>query len=251
MSDLKGSKRCMLELISSTNYISKMNSILEHAGAIIGSADTFMPKGLHDHTEAELKDFLGEHFSPELGNEIRNWWLAKSDQNTTTPNWDLVSTCTINNQKGVILVEAKAHHKELNGESKGKQLKKDASQDSLANHAKIGITIEEANAGINKIIGGVSISRDKCYQLSNRVAHAWWLANHDIPVVLIYLGFLNAEDMNYGGRKLFKNHEDWETCFIDHAVKVGADRILDKSVDCGKSQFKLICRSIDGSADVI
>jgi hypothetical protein len=244
MSELKGSKRCMLELISSANYISKMNSILEPTGAIIGSADTFMPKGLHDHTEAELKDFLGEHFSRELGTEIRKWWLAKSTPNTRTPNWDLVSTCTINNQKGVLLVEAKAHHNELKYERKGKQLRKDASQNSLANHTKIGLAIEEANAGINKVIRGVSISRDKCYQLSNRIAHAWWLAKHDIPVVIIYLGFLNAEDMNYGGREIFRTDDDWETCFKNHANHVGVDNVMDKWVECGKSQFKLICRSI-------
>lgn len=235
----------MLELISSTNYISKMNSMLEPTGAKIGPSDTFMPKGLHDHTEAELKDFLREHFSSELGTDIRNWWLAISTPKTRTPNWDLVSTCTINNKKGVLLIEAKAHHNELNYESKGKQLKKDASQDSYANHDRIGLAIDEANVGINKVKSDVSISRDKCYQLSNRVAHAWWLAKHDIPVVLIYLGFLNAEDMNYGGRKLFKNHEGWEACFINHAMKVGVDKIVEEPVDCGKSDFKLICRSIE------
>ncbi len=246
MNELKGSKRCMLELISSTNYISKMNLILEPTGGTIGPTDTFMPKGLHDHTEAELKDFLVGPFSSDLGTEIRKWWLAISTQNTRTPNWDLVSTCTINNQKGVLLVEAKAHYDELKYESKGKQLKKDASQDSIANHDRIGLAIDGANAGIETVKSGVSISRDKCYQLSNRVAHAWWLAKHDIPVVLIYLGFLNAEDMNYGGRKLFKNHKDWETCFINHAMKVGVDSIVDEPVDCGKNDFKLICRSIDG-----
>lgn len=246
MSELKGSKRCMLELISSANYLSKMNLILEPTGAKIGLADTFMPKGLHDHTEAELKDFLLEHFRSELGADIRKWWLTTSTPKTRTPNWDLVSTCIINNQKGVLLVEAKAHHDELNGESKGKPLSNYATFNSKANHVKIGLAIEEANAGINIVRSGVSISRDKCYQLSNRVAHAWWLAKHDIPVVLVYLGFLNAEDMNYGGRKLFKNHEDWETCFINHAMKVGVDIIVDEPVECGKNDFKLICRSIDG-----
>jgi len=246
MKELKGSKRCILELISSADYISKMNSLMEPTGAEIGPADLFMPRGLHDHTEAELKNFLSDHFNLNLGQEIANWWLAFTQYRT--PKWDLVSTCIIDGNRGILLVEVKAHCGELNEESHGKRLnKKKASEDTIRNHIKIGEAINEAKEAINISFPKVSISRDNCYQLSNRVAHAWWLACHDIPVVLMYLGFLDAEDMNYGGRVIFRTHEEWETCFLNHSSQVGVDGIVDEWVDCGQSEFKLIVRSIESN----
>jgi len=241
MKELKGSKKCMLELISSPNYYSTINSLIQGTEAIITAKDDkHFPLGLHNDKEAELKDFLAGHFTAKQGTDIRNWWLAVSTPNTRTPNWDLISTCTINGKKGILLVEAKAHKQELNGESHGKKLKLKPSDDSISNHGKIGLAINEAREGID----GISISRDNCYQLSNRVAHAWWLANQGIPVVLLYLGFLNVKDMDNGKNKLLETNKDWTDCFSNHASKVGVDNIIDKWVDCGKSGFRLICKSI-------
>jgi hypothetical protein len=239
--EFKGSQRCMLELISSPDFLFKINSLIQNTGAIISKNDNWFPLGLTDLREAELKDFLRQNWNANLGNEITNWWLAVMNSNSRTPNWDFVSTCHINGQKGILLIEAKAHQNEL--ESSGKKLNKDASENSVRNHIKIGKAINEAKVEINQNFGGVSISRDKCYQLSNRVAHAWWLAKHDIPVVLLYLGFLNAEDMNYGGRVIFTSDEDWKTCFLNHSRQVGVDWIVNQLVNCGKSSFKLIVKS--------
>jgi hypothetical protein len=184
---------------------------------------------------------LKYNFGPGLYDEIVKWWLHKD---TTTPNWDLISTCTINGKRGILLIEAKAHFKELENESKGKPLDKtEPSESSEKNHARIFEAINEANTEINKINNGIKISRDNCYQLSNRVAHAWWLANQGIPVVLLYLGFLNCDDMNDGKNTLFKTDSDWQNCFLNHAKKVGVDMILDKWVDCGKSKFITISKS--------
>lgn len=241
MSEHKGSKRCILELISSNDFIKTINSKIQETGAVINTSDTWRPIGLTDPREAELKDFLSHNFNPLLGNEIINWWLAEIRPTSTTPNWDMVSTCTINNQKGLVLVEAKAHYDELNNESIGKRFNE---KSSLLNHEKIGVVISETNISINQVIPGLSISRDRCYQLSNRIAYVWWLANHGIPVVLIYLGFLNANDMDYGNRRIFETIADWENCFFEHIRKVGADHILDQWVNCGESSFKIIQRSI-------
>ena len=241
MKELKGSKKCMLELISSPNYYSTINSLIQGTDAIINSTnDKYYPIGLHNDKEAELKDFLASHFSAKQGTDIRNWWLAVSTPNTRTPNWDLISTCTIRGKKGILLVEAKAHKQELNGESHGKKLDSNTSDKSKKNHEKIGLAINEAKEGIY----GISISRDKCYQLSNRVAHAWWLANQGIPVVLLYLGFRNVKDMDNGKNKLLETDKDWIDCFTNHASKVGVDNIIDNWVDCGESGFRLICKSI-------
>lgn len=238
----KGSQRCMLELISSPDFLIKINSLIQNTGAIISKNDNWFPLGLNDPREAELKDFLRQNWNANLGNEITNWWLAVVNANSRTPNWDFVSTCHINGQKGILLVEAKAHRTEL--ETSGKKLKKDASDNSKRNHSRIGEAINEAKVEINKNFAGVTISRDKCYQLSNRVAHAWWLAKHDIPVVLLYLGFLNAEEMNYGGKVIYTSEEDWKTCFMNHSELVGVDGIVEKWIDCEERKFITICRSI-------
>lgn len=200
-----------------------------------------MPNSSQLNKEAELNDFLKCNFSPELSTEITNWWL---EVDATTPNWDLISTCTINGARGLLLVEAKAHVNELKNESKEKYLDLNASENSKKNHEQIGKAIESANVEIKKQMPEIQISRDKCYQLSNRIAHAWWLADKGIPVVLVYLGILNCEDMKDGKRKLFMKDEDWQECFTNHAKIVGADGMIGKWIDCGKSKFMLISKGI-------
>lgn len=236
----KGSQRAMLKLIESDHFLSSINELIKPY-AEITVYDNWMPKSLHNDKEAELKNFLKYNFDPQLYNKIVNWWLYVD---TTTPNWDLVSTCTIDGKRGILLVEAKAHKDELNNESHGKQLKADASDDSKKNHARIEEAIQEAKKGIKNTGFDLSISRDNYYQLSNRVAHAWWLANQGIPVILMYLGFLNCVDMKDENITLFTEDNDWQECFKEHAKQVEVDSIIDEWVDCGESKFKLIFRSI-------
>src|SRR5690606_24323468 len=180
----------------------------------------------------------------QTANKIVEWWLYTNSWSHRTPVWDLISTCTINGKKGIVLVEAKAHWDELNDKPKKKSSDSGSKDDSIKNYERIGEAIEEANTAIKNKHPQINISRDDCYQLSNRVAHAWWLANQGIPVVLLYLGFLNCQDMNDGKRKLLKDHNDWQTCFNEHAKKVGVDTITNKWVDCGASEFITVCRSI-------
>ena len=56
---------------------------------------------------------------------------------------------------------------------------------------------------------------DHHYQLSNRFAWLWKLASLGIPVVLLYLGFLNAQDMTDDG-PLFRSEEEWTRAMKDH-----------------------------------
>jgi len=238
---MKGSQYAVIKLLESRDFIGNINKLIKDTMAKISIYDNWMPKSLHHDKEAELKDFLKYNFNPKLASDIVKWWLFKDAR---TPNWDLISTCTINGKRGILLVEAKAHWGELDKESHGKQLKLNAKADSIKNHARIGEAIKEANTSIKHTFSQIDISRDKCYQLSNRVAYSWWLANQSIPVVLLYLGFLNCHDMNDGKTKLLNDDNDWQTCFNEHAIKVGVDTITDKWVDCGASEFIVICRSI-------
>ena len=46
--------------------------------------------------------------------------------------------------------------------------------------------------------------------MSNRFAWSWKLTELGVPVILVYLGFLNANEMVDRG-KPFRNHDDWES----------------------------------------
>jgi hypothetical protein len=61
-----------------------------------------------------------------------------------------------------------------------------------------------------------ALSRDWNYQMSNRFAWAWKLADLGIPVILVHLGFLNAHEMNDKGRP-FADHEDWTRAVMRHS----------------------------------
>ena len=64
----------------------------------------------------------------------------------------------------------------------------------------------EADHALNGVLPGWSLSRDSHYQLANRFAWAWKLADMGLPTILIYLGFLNAAEMKDQGHH-----------FIDHS----------------------------------
>lgn len=237
---MKGSKNAVLKLIDSDHFLKSINELIEETGAKITNYDNWMPKSLNMRKEGQLKLFLKYNFSKQLYTDLVKWWLHT---NETTPNWDLISTCTIEGERGLLLVEAKAHNSELENATFANST--GTSENSIKNHYKIGEAIQQANTAINKQIDGVCISRDKCYQMSNRVAHTWWLANQGIPVVLLYLGCLKCEDMVNGRRTLFATDEEWQTAFTNHANLVGVNNLVGKKVDCGKSNFIIISKSFE------
>jgi hypothetical protein len=167
----------------------------------------WMPQGLSAPAEAKLGEALG-FLSPDQRGSITDWWLARTP-NANTPNWDLAATATVGGQEGLVLVEAKAHAKELsaNGKTGGGH---------PANDASIRRAIAEANAGLDAAIPGWSLSRDACYQMANRFAWSWKLATMGVPVVLVYLGFLGAEEMQ-GYGPLLTDPQSWEWLVKTHA----------------------------------
>jgi len=105
-----------------------------------------------------------------------------------------VSTCKIAGRDGLLLIEAKAHDREL--EEEGKR------PGDSDNHKQIGAAIEEANRELNAIIPGWHLSRYSHYQLSNRFTWAWKLAALGTPTILAYVGFLGATEMVDQGQPL-------------------------------------------------
>ena len=59
--------------------------------------------------------------------------------------------------------------------------------------------MSEANQALNQTLPGWALSSKRHYQLSNRFAWAWKLADLRLPVVLVYLGFLKANEMRKYG----------------------------------------------------
>ncbi len=56
------------------------------------------------------------------------------------------------------------------------------------------------------------------YQLSNRFAWAWKLASLGVPVVLVYLEFLNATDM--APKQLFQSDANWKCVLKKHGKHI-------------------------------
>ena len=78
------------------------------------------------------------------------------------------------------------------------------------NSAFVGTARTNANTGLGS---EWSLTPDRCYQLGNRFAWAWKIASLGVPVVLVYLGFLNANEMPTP----FSGHSGWERCLLRYA----------------------------------
>jgi hypothetical protein len=168
----------------------------------------------------------------EFRRQLKDWWIPKRGK---TPTWDIASTCSVRGKTGLILVEAKAHkNEELSGSDK-------SGSNSPLNRERISSAIGEAVASLQSITGGSwDLSRDHHYQLSNRFAWSWKLASLGIPVVLVYLGFLNATDIDADGNR-FRSLDHWDRVIRDHCDGVVDNTCWDCRLDVnGVSLFPLI-----------
>lgn len=156
----------------------------------------------------------------------------KRNARVRTPNFDLISTATICGMPGVLLVEAKAHHGEL--ETCGKSFK---SSSNLENHHKIGASIELANHALNAIAPGFKLSRDAFYQVSNRMAWGWRLASLGVPVTVLYLGFVQDP---YWPKDQFESNEDWMQAARSYLGNVVPVDVLDQRLKCSERGSLLI-----------
>lgn len=219
----RGSKpRCHWLTHGSREEIARRLTALVAPWASVSAADAWMPEGFDRRSEAQLhtcSSLLDASACDALG----RWWLPRDHLAARTPNWDLAATCTMENRRAVLLIEAKAHDNELLFEARGRPLITSRSADRAsreASHGTIERAIAEARDGLNEATGlSWRISCDSHYQISNRFAWAWKLAALGVPVVLLYLGFLRAEEMTDKG-KPFANGAEWEALVKQHAATV-------------------------------
>ena len=214
----RGSKpRCHLFTDGTRVEVAGRLTALVKPYGLVRNTDNWMPEGFQDTAEVQLHE-PNALISTETSRDLKEWWLES--RAGSSPHWDLISQCLVGHGRdrrpGLLLIEAKAHSDELKTE--GKSLSPGASNDSRRNHRRIGYAIEEANVGLRSLTCNHrwALSRDNCYQMANRFAWAWKLADLGVPVILVYLGFLDAVEMSDKGDPFF-DHADWEACIKTHA----------------------------------
>ncbi len=241
--DNRGSRpRCVLLTDGGTEEVgSRLTGLVGLDDVSVRPRDSWMPRGrplqkadgLWDKApadEVEL-DKSTDLLPQPVSERLKDWWLANFENSPRTPSFDIASTCTIGGKRGLLLIEAKAHWSELKRSSSGKRLRGTASCDTIENHERIGQAIQQAAAGLQSATGSAwNISRDSHYQLSNRFAWSWKLATLGIPVVLLYLGFLNAADIAKGGN-LFFSQTHWERVLRAHCEGVIDNSFWEQRLD--------------------
>lgn len=250
--DSRGSRPRCIELVSGSEeeVASKLTNLVSLEEVNVASDDFWMPRGKPEWIggdwdtspaqEARIdrdSRFVG---SPTVRNALLDWWLEVIPR-SNTPNWDLASTCVIEGQQGLLLVEAKAHFNELSRSGKSQP----STENGRKNHERIGLAIEEANTTLTMLTNKRwDLSREDRYQLSNRFAWTWKLASLGIPVVLVYLGFLGAYDMKNDGT-LFWTEEDWKQTVYSHAAGMIDESIWGERIETSRSFFWPLVRSLE------
>ena len=140
---------------------------------------------------------------------------------------------------GMLLVEAKAHNKELKA--------KDKATAGPRNFSHIGNCMERANISLaNQTKLGWALSHEHHYQMSNRFAWAWKLTELGYPVILVYLGFLKAEEMQKGkDQHPLNNHAEWESLVKSHSRPLFPDAVWDSEWSVNGQPFVPRIRSCE------
>lgn len=216
--------------------------------------DRWMPQGFEDLEEAQLHN-APRIVNSDLGEQLGEWWLAVGASARRTPNFDIASTCIIDGKPGLMLVEAKAHLDELveaaagrvvQRKRKGRLLTEKELGDQQANRESIRHAISSACDGLRKNCSlEWRLSVDSHYQMSNRFAWSWKLTELRIPVVLVYLGFLNAGEMRAGGGHPFSSSSDWEESVRLHSKPLFPPESWEKRWMCNGQAFIPLIRSLE------
>ncbi len=213
----RGSKpRCHLLTHGSVAEVAARLTALATPFVRISTNDHWMPEGFNNLEEAQLHK-ADRLLDINVREQLLSWWLVPGSARAMTPNFDIASTCTIQGLPGLLLIEAKAHDMELIKEVSGKGLPRISSDKRRASHEKIGVAIQAARNGLEMATAlQWHISRESHYQMSNRFAWAWKLVNLGVPVALLYLGFLHADEMTDRG-KSFSSSGEWEQLVLSHS----------------------------------
>ena len=218
----KGSKpRCHWLTHGTPSQVASQLTALTEPWGSVSADDCWMPEGFDQVEEAQLHratKLLRLQDCEALG----DWWLSVRSEDSQTPSWDIASTCTVEGRRGLLLVEAKAHTQELKvGDRAG---------GSRPNQGRIARSIEEANAALaHHTELDWALSHEHRYQMANRFAWSWKLTEFGYPVILVYLGFLRAEEMRRGREQTpFESHSEWEGLVKVHSEPLFPEGVWDR-----------------------
>ena len=240
----RGSKpRCHLLTHGSPEKVSARLTRLIAPWGRVDTSDKWMPQGFVNSQEAQLGK-ADIFLDSVTGQSLVNWWLAVPG-GARVPNWDIASTCTIEGKTGLLLIEAKAHDEELNREKSGRQLEEPDSINNRRNRTQIGSCMQQANLSLaSETHMPWSLSIEHNYQMSNRFAWAWKLTELGIPIVLVYLGFLNAIEMSDRGVP-FRNYKFWEELVLSHSEPLFSNQVWNKRWTLHGQPFIPLIKSIE------
>lgn len=238
---MRGSRKHVLDWVSRSAFTRELRELVRPVDITPDHTSVWMPRSHTEYTEARLESF-GPLAYPGLSvwTQLESWWLRHT-RGANTPNWDIALSCRVEGEAGLVLVEAKANVPELS--LLGKAVTKDASERSRQNHEHIGAAIDEAALALGGPNAGVRFSRDRSYQLSNRLAFAWRLASLGLPVVLVYLGFTGDADIADVGEPL-RDDAHWQGLFAGHLAEVAPAEWLNQRVVTEAAPFWVLARSI-------
>jgi hypothetical protein len=242
----RGSKpRCHLLTHGTPDAVAARLTALVSPFASVAPSDRWMPQGFADLEEAQLHK-APRLLAPAISARLGEWWIPNDRQLSMSPNFDIASTCTLDGASGILLVEAKAHEMELMKEGSGRQLAKDDSTGRKANHGTIGAAIESARLGLEAATRlKWQISRDTHYQMSNRFAWSWKVAELGIPVVLVYLGFLKAHDMSRTGEVPLPHSGAWEALVHAHSAPLFPGKVWNRTWSVNGVPFIPLIRTLE------
>lgn len=236
--EFKGSRLRCLQLTSlHDEEVARFLTGLITPHGEIDPDDIWRPRGMPIPGEVDWQTTV-EFLSKAQRREAIDWWLSARHGNSRTPNWDLVSTCTMpDGRKGLLLVEAKAHPGELQ--------KRDECKAGVENRPQIERAVAEAQQQLNHARSGWALDAHLHYQLSNRFAWAWKIASMGIPVILVYLGFLNATEMITDTRAVFRSRDEWERRLREYSRNVVPPSVWNDTVPVNRTPLTALIRAAE------
>jgi len=190
-----GSQYWLGKMIDNDSLIDKLEEI---PGVKIINGSSVPSKG--KRSEQFLETFLVDKKIICDEHPFRSWWVSHPGK---SPTYDFICLAEIRGEKGIILLEAKAHKRETN--KKGKELpvrgkRKDYDQ-ACRNHKQIELNIKNEFMRLGKRYQG------GYYQIANRIAYASKAhAVLNMPVLLVFFGFIG--DCHFSD--CWKNEPSWQ-----------------------------------------
>jgi hypothetical protein len=237
-----GSRRHILDWTESPNFLTTVRGWIAPQGLTVETDALYMPRNWAQSSECRLFNAKSPFLDGDRKDKLQRWWLAHDGN---IPNWDLIIRAESPKGPALVLIEAKAHIGEFDRKPKpwGRRIQADAQTKTDANHKQIKLAIAEASTVLSKIHGGISISCDHHYQLSNRIAMAWKLASLGISTALIFLGFTGDREISAEG-KYFADHDHWHGAFSNYLEGTFPIELLEKDIYSGAASFRLFSKSL-------